>query len=83
MIRRGCLSDRMIARDGPEPGVGLAMAVRAEQDALRELSLNLLPRTENAVGGNGEVFPAGVEVMELEEAGMNRATAAHARSTER
>jgi len=56
----------MIARDGPEPGVGLAMAVRAEQDALRELSLDLRPAAWDTIDRDPEFLGVGIEMVELE-----------------
>ncbi|HTH70923.1 MAG TPA: hypothetical protein VL493_06550, partial [Candidatus Saccharimonadales bacterium] len=63
--------------------MGLAVAVRAEQDALRELGFDLLPRAENSIRRYGEVLRARVEVVELEQASMNPMTAAHTHPTER
>jgi hypothetical protein len=65
-VGRGGLSDPGIGREGPEPGVGLAVAIRAEQNALRELSLDLLPATRDPIDGNPEFLGVRIEMVKLE-----------------
>ncbi|HEY8829656.1 MAG TPA: hypothetical protein VIM83_03560 [Candidatus Limnocylindria bacterium] len=66
LILPGCLTDPLIGRESAEAGVGLAVAVRAEQNALRELSFNARPAARNAVDGDREFLGGGIEMVELE-----------------
>ena len=65
VLPRGLL-DRPIVVERPEPGVRLSVAVRAEENAFRELGFGLVPVPEDAVGRDPEVLCCCIEVVEFE-----------------
>jgi hypothetical protein len=66
-MRSGTLAAPVIAHEGPEPRVRLAVTVRAEQNTLREFCLGLLLAAGDPVVRDGEVLRSGIEVMKFEQ----------------
>ena len=56
------------------------MAVRADQDALRELGRHALPAPRDAVGRDREFLRRGIEVVEVQDGDRSGKTAARART---
>jgi hypothetical protein len=61
------LTDPLIVGEGPQPGVSLAVAVRAEQNALRELGFGPRPTSIDAVVRDRELLRVSIQVMKLKQ----------------
>jgi hypothetical protein len=73
--------DRSVVGERAQAGMGLAVAVRTEQNALRELSFGLRPASGDPVVGDREILGSRVQVMKLEQWFRDHDGAASAPST--